>query len=147
MALLAAGFPPSIICTPGADVYNLLVELRAAGFPLATIDVHSFPVGPHVEARELAAYVRVPAPLDVASAVVASSPLRESEAKRARSLEPRPVYVESYLASVPEGLPCVLGLEPEVARMRGSVLGRSYFGLYPCPVCTSPLPAHARVCY
>ena len=74
-------------------------------------------------------------------------PSREPDAKRARSADPRQAFVGSYLASVPEGAPCMFGLEPEAARRRGSVLGRPFFGVYPCSVCSSSLPAHARVCY
>ena len=93
---------------------------KALGTVFVAAHLHNLLIEQHVEARELAAYVRLPTPLNVASAVVASSPLRESEAKRARSLEPRPVYVGSYLASVPEGAPCVLGLEPvQNQRWRG----------------------------
>ena len=120
-ALLAAGFPPSINGTSGADVQNLLVEQ-------------------HVDARERAAFVRVPAPPNVSAAVIASSPSLGPEAKRARSLEPRPAYVGSNLASAPEGAPCVVGLEPEVARLGArcsdaptSACTLALCVLHPCP--------------
>ena len=120
---------------------------KVLGTVYVAAHVHSMLVEQHVEARELAAYVRARDTLDVASAVGKFSPSREPSAKKARSTVPRPAYVGSYMASVPEGAPCFLGLEPEVARSRGSVLGRPHFGLYPCPICSSPLPAHARGCY
>ncbi len=118
---------------------------KVLGTVYVAAHVHNLLVEQHVEARELAAYVRAKGTLDVASAVGQFSPSREPSAKKARSTVPRPAYVGSYLASVPEGASCVLGLEPEVARPRGSVLGRPHFGIYPCPTCSSRLPAYARV--